>query len=1307
MVSQRFLRHKVAALIDRTTVLTADYVKLRALAKSKPAQFPSALAAAQVRFLARAQSAPKVRLAENLPVSLRADEIAKLIEAHQVVVLTGETGSGKTTQLPKICLSAGRGRHGLIGHTQPRRLAARSVAERIALELGESIGASVGYKVRFTDHTAPDAFIKLMTDGILLAETQTDRWLNAYDTIIIDEAHERSLNIDFLLGYLKLLLPTRPDLKVIITSATIDAQRFVEHFTEGERVPPLVEVSGRTYPVEIRYQPVNDAHDDDEQEIEDAIADAVDACVIYGQGDVLVFLPGEREIRETLDILRRRVKPGTELLPLFARLSNEEQQRIFRPTTNARRIILSTNVAETSLTVPGIRFVVDAGLARISRYAPRSKVQLLHIESISQASANQRAGRCGRVGPGLCIRLFSEEDFQKRPAFTEPEILRSSLAAVILRLTALGFGRVEVFPFIEPPSGRAVADGYAELRDLGALDDAGGLTAIGRELARLPLEPRLGRMLVEAKLRQCLAEVLVIVSGLSVPDPRERPLAARELADRAHAAHADERSDFVSLLNVWRWFQTLNGEGAEEKTSHRKQVNACRDRFLNWLRLREWRDIYRQIRDTIDEMGWKVPSAQIVEAFDPKTDAVRYEKLHRSLLCGLTSSVGQKDTEADRYLGPRGLQFAIFPGSGVAKKGLRWLMAAELAETTRLYARTVARVEPEWIEEAAESRVSRHLFEPTWDAARNEVIAFERVSLHGLTLVPRRRVAASKLNGRIATEIFIRQALVGEGFTGRFAFLTANRALVKQIESLEDRARRQDVLVDDAVQIAFYQKSIPVGICSVVDFEKWLKTLPNDALLRMTAAELTRAGALAPTPEQFPDMLLVGDVKLPLSYRFSPGDAMDGVTIRIPLTLLNTLERRHTEWLVPGLVREKLAALFKALPKAARGRVQPIPDAVTNCLECVQPGEASMMEACRAFLHDYYQLAIDAADFTEAGLAPHLRMNIRVMDEAGNELAMGRDLLALQTELGAAARAAFSGEQSDVEKTGLRSWAGIGTLPESIAVQRAGQRLSAYPALVDEGSSCGVRVFDTAAASARAHRAGVVRLMRIELSAQLRNWEKGPPGFNQSALQLKAFVPSDRLLVEFLAALSDRAFIGDDPVPRDEAAYKVQLARGKSKLPSVAEALGRTLAAIAQEAHTLNQLFGAPPASARALIPELKRWRDDLLGVDFLTRTPWAQLGHLPRYLEALRRRIGKTQDYPQREQRNGPVIAAYQARLSAALVDARKSHVISSLLEEIRWMTEELHVSLFAQELKTPYPVSAKRLDKLWQRYASGEIDS
>ncbi len=1274
-------------------MLLADFWRIQRNTKQiKSDQLAADVLRAEERFRARLERSPAITYAEGLPVSDRADEIATLIRNHQVVVLTGETGSGKTTQLPKIALAAGRGRYGLIGHTQPRRIAASSVATRIAKELGEDIGASVGFKVRFTEKGAQDGFIKLMTDGILLAETQTDKFLNAYDTIIIDEAHERSLNIDFLLGYLRQLLPKRPDLKVIITSATIDAERFAMHFQDRHGKPaPLIHVSGRTYPVEVLYRSTQ-TEEDDEEKLEEAIADAVDELWLRGPGDVLVFLPGEREIRETQDILRRRLKPGTEILPLFSRLSVQDQQRIFS-NSSGRRVVLSTNVAETSLTVPGIRYVVDTGLARLNRYSVKNKVQMLQIEKISQASANQRSGRCGRVQAGVCIRLYSEDDFAARSAFTDPEILRSSLAGVILRLASLGLGRVQEFPFIEPPSSRAIADGTALLQELGALSEAGELTNIGRELSRIPVDPRIGRMLVEAKKLGVLSEVLVIAAALSVPDPRERPFEARDAADRAHQWFKDTKSDFLSLLNVWKFAAELREDGG-----HKKQVQACREKFLNWLRLREWRDLHGQLRDTLRELGFPLPLGEggaerrVRETQEQKHF---FENLHRALLPGLLGNIGVKADDGDHYLGARGIKFYPFPGSGVDKKGLKWLVGAELAETTRLYARTLAKIEPEWIETAAGEVVTKNYFEPKWDGASGQVVASERVSLYGLTIVPRRRVNYSRIAPLEAHEIFCAALSMNEVETVA-AFYAFNQKLVKDVQALEDKARRNDVLVSEESIAAFYKARIPQDVCTRADLEKWSKAESNDQLLRITREQLMRHGAEAITEAQFPKTMKLGDFEVPLAYRFEPGHVIDGVTARVPLPLLNAIEDRFTSWLIPGLWREKIAILLKALPKAERGRVQPVPDTVTAFLELAAPREKPLDAAMIDFLRDFLSLKLPSTTFERVEFPPHLMLNFRVMDSDGNEVAMGRDLVALQRELGQAARMAFQGasgdSSADIEKTGLTSWT-IGTLPESINVKRAGRTLPAYPACVDEGASVSVRLFETQQEADAAHRKGVVRLMSYELKQQFRNWEKGPSGFNQHALQLKTIIASDKLLADFQTALADRACIGEDALPRDEKAFREQINRAKQRIPVVADALSRVLSQVAPAYASLQQTLHAGAARAKAVLPVLNQSRDRLLAPGWLMGTPWAQLPHLPRYLKALERRMHKFTEMPDREARHGPVLKSFWERWAEMMMRAQ----VTDAQRDFRWLIEELSVSLFAQELKTPFPVSIKRLDKAW----------
>jgi ATP-dependent helicase HrpA len=1277
----------------RDSMLLIDYWRIQRRAKQlKTEQLAADIERAEERFRSRLARSPAIVYAEGLPVSERADEIASLIRNHQVVVVTGETGSGKTTQLPKIALAAGRGRYGLIGHTQPRRIAASSVATRIAKELGEDIGASVGFKVRFTEKGAQDGFIKLMTDGILLAETQTDKFLNAYDTIIIDEAHERSLNIDFLLGYLRQLLPKRPDLKVIITSATIDAERFALHFQDRHGKPaPLIHVSGRTYPVEVLYRSTQ-TEEDDEEKLEEAIADAIDELWLRGPGDVLVFLPGEREIRETQDILRRRLKPGTEILPLFSRLSVQDQQKIFGSSTG-RRVVLSTNVAETSLTVPGIRYVVDTGLARLNRYSVKNKVQMLQIEKISQASANQRSGRCGRVQAGVCVRLYSEEDFAARSAFTDPEILRSSLAGVILRLASLGLGRVQEFPFIEPPSSRAIADGTALLQELGALNEAGELTNIGRELSRIPVDPRIGRMLVEAKKLGVLVEVLVIAAALSVPDPRERPFEARDAADRAHQWFKDAKSDFLSLLNVWKFAAELREDGG-----HKKQVQACREKFLNWLRLREWRDLHGQLRDTLRELDFPLPPGEggAQRRVREKDEEQRfYENFHRALLPGLLGNIGVKADDGDHYLGARGIKFHPFPGSGVDKKGLKWLVGAELAETTRLYARTLAKIEAEWIETAAGDVVTKNYFEPKWDGASGQVVASERVSLYGLAIVPRRRVNYSRIAPIEAHEIFCAALAMNEVETTS-PFYAFNRKLVKDVQTLEDKARRNDVLVSEETIAAFYKSRIPQEISTRADLEKWAKLDANDESLRMTREQLMRHGAEAITEAQFPKTMKLGDFEVPLAYRFEPGHAMDGVTARVPLPLLNAIEDRFASWLVPGLWREKIAVLLKALPKAERGRVQPVPDTVTAFLELATPREKPLDAALIEFLRDFLSLKLPSTIFERVDMPAHLQMNFRVMDGEGNEVAMGRDLVALQKDLGQAARMAFQGAaggaSSDIERTGLTAWT-LGTLPESIAVKRGGRQLSAYPACVDEGTCVAVRLFETESEAIAAHRRGVIRLMSFELKQQFRNWEKGPSGFNQIALQLKTAIASDKLLADFLEALADRACIGEDALPYDEKGFREQINRAKQRIPVVADALARTLAQLAPAYASLQSALHAAGPRAKAVVPVLSQWRDRLLAPHWLVTTPWSQLPHLPRYLKALERRLQKFTEMPDREVRHAPTLKSFWDRWAELMSRAQ----VSEAQRDFRWMIEELNVSLFAQDLKTPFPVSVKRLDKLW----------
>ncbi|WP_259649077.1 ATP-dependent RNA helicase HrpA, partial [Burkholderia pseudomallei] len=958
---------------------------------------------------------PPITFAESLPVSGKRDEIARAIAAHPVVIVCGETGSGKTTQLPKICLALGRGLGaggaGLIGHTQPRRLAASSTGRRIAEELGTPFGEVVGYKVRFTDNLAPGASVKLMTDGILLAETQTDPLLKAYDTLIIDEAHERSLNIDFLLGYLRQILPRRPDLKLIVTSATIDAERFARHFGSDERPAPVIEVSGRLYPVEVRYRPIADDRPaavrhaegassgrdraksarEAERDLMDGIVDAVDELCREGPGDVLVFLPGEREIRDAAEALRKHHPPHTEILPLFARLSAAEQERVFK-ASNARRIVLATNVAETSLTVPGIRYVVDTGLARVKRYSYRNKVEQLQIEPISQAAANQRAGRCGRVADGVCIRLYEESDFAGRARFTDPEILRSSLASVILRMKSLHLSAIESFPFIEPPPGRAIADGYQLLNELGAVDDENALTPLGRELARLPLDPRVGRMILAARDQQALREVLVIASALSVQDPRERPVDAQEQADQAHRRFADERSEFLQWLRIWAWFE----EAVAHKKSNRQLVDACRQHFLSHLRLREWRDVHSQLLTVVREHGWRLNEA----------DAT-FEQIHLSLLTGLLGNIGFKAEDEPHYLGARGIKFHLWPGSALVKKAGRWVMAAELVETSRLYARCIAKIEPEWIERIGAHLLKKSLSEPHWEKRPAQVAAFERATLYGLTIYHRRRVAFGRQDPARARELFIRGALVDGEFDTKLAFFAHNRKLLADIEQLEHKSRRQDVLVDDELIHAFYDQAIPAGIHTGAAFERWYRDevsksgQPEDKLrlLYLSRDDLMRHEAAGVTTELFPKRVTMAGVEMALAYHFEPGSPRDGVTLAVPLFALNQVDARRAEWLVPGMLKEKAHLLLKSLPQKLRRHCVPLPEYAAGFVERAgreRFGAGGLVDALIADVREQTQVATKTSDFKLETLPAHLFMNFKVIDEHGRQLAMGRNLAQLR-----------------------------------------------------------------------------------------------------------------------------------------------------------------------------------------------------------------------------------------------------------------------------------------------------------------------
>ena len=1676
-------------------------------------------------YLQRLSKLPKPEFDNTLPVHEKLDEIKKAIAENQVTIICGETGSGKTTQLPKICLELGRGAAGLIGHTQPRRLAARSVAERIAEELKSEIGSAVGYKVRFTDHTSRDACIKLMTDGILLAETQTDRYLAAYDTIIIDEAHERSLNIDFLLGYLKQLLPRRPDLKVIITSATIDAERFSQHFNGA----PVLEVSGRTYPVEILYRPLTSKDEDDaEVELTDAIVDAADELARHGEGDILVFLPGEREIREAAEALRKStLRRNDEILPLFARLSHAEQHKIFHPSGAKRRIVLATNVAETSLTVPGIKYVIDTGLARVKRYSARAKVEQLHVEKISQAAARQRSGRCGRVSAGVCIRLFSEEDFNSRPEFTDPEIVRSNLAAVILRMASLNLGDVAAFPFLEMPDSRYINDGFQVLLELGAVNEHNRLTRLGEQMARLPIDPKIARILLAAKKHDCMAEILVIASALSIQDPRERPLEARDAAAKAHERFTDKQSDFLAYLNIWDSFQRERDKGL----SNKQLVQWCRQYFLSHLRMREWRELHHQLAQTAIEMGLTTKEAAFRQPptqeqlrpsesqgdqdlaaklkqkqLDKKQHRAQiraakeagYEQIHRALLTGLIANVGMKSPDGNDYTGARGSRFHLFPASALFKAKPKWVMAAELVETTRLYARDVAVIQPEWIEQEAPHLVRYHYFEPHWEQKRGEVVASERVTLYGLTVLPRRPVSYGKVAPEEAREIFIRGALVAQESNLQTAFFAHNKKLIKEITELEHKSRKQDVLVDDEALFAFYHERLPdfytadavsdglhpanpqqtapspvgegwgegktvaiqtnfsataasplpqereqstavstvsgslksstatfrirpathndaaqiaelfrravlhieashysdsekaawiqgadnaafwqkriergcirlaaqndrilgfieylpeqnhldclftdpvhqqQGVASALlsavlpqadadktvtadvsaaalpffkkqgfilqhqnqiqrnglvlinyrmilqtdsidaaaqtnfsaatanplpnplpqereqgatastlsddpkaqrlpenslcyadgqpillgdrvtidgkqwhgkivaliaeqqcdpsigsaeewatlqsgvmaqfdeaglvhypdaetagelillaradaadvlksqkdnrvrepssrtlqnvsddpkpkkqpalpkvrlkplpladirTFQAWLKTAERDnpRLLFLSRDDLMQHAAAHITEEQFPKFWQTADGKFKLSYRFEPHHPLDGVTMTVPLTVLNRLHAPSLEWLVPGMLREKIQLLIKALPKQIRRICVPVPDFITKFLESNPDRQAAIIPQLAHFIAksagDMRILEqIDQDAWAAQELPEHCYLNLRIIDDGGQELAGGRKLHELQQQLGQAAAVTFRDNTQEFERDNVTAW-DIGTLPESIKFARGKQQLTGYLGLQKEKDGrIALRLFDTSDAAEQAHRLGVIELMKLQLKEQVKDLNKGIQGFTQAAMLLK-HINADTLRDDLTQAVCDRAFIGEDELPRNEKAFKEQIKRARSRLPAVKEALSRYLQETAAAYAELNGKLGKHP------LTHLMRQRlQTLLAAGFATRTPWAQWPRLPIYLKAMTLRLEKYSSNPARDAaREADIQELEQMWQEKTDGLVKQGQPVSDDLAEFKWMIEELRVSLFAQELKTPYPVSVKRLLREWDSY-------
>ncbi len=1347
----------------------------------------------------------QIEFPESLPVSGKRDEIMDAIAAHQVVIVCGETGSGKTTQLPKIALAMGRGklnypegqRGKLIGHTQPRRIAASSVAKRIAEELKTPLGDVVGFKVRFQDRLSKDASVKLMTDGILLAETQTDPLLNAYDTIIIDEAHERSLNIDFLLGYLRQILPRRPDLKIIVTSATIDAQRFADHFKSSKGPAPVIMVSGRMFPVEQRYRPFEESR---EYDMNNAIADGVDELWRdpHNQGDILVFLPGEREIREAADHLRKHlshspVMRNAEVLPLFARLSPAEQDRIFDGHTG-RRIVLATNVAETSLTVPGTRYVIDAGTARIKRYSFRSKVEQLLVEPISQSSANQRAGRCGRVANGICIRLYDQKDFDGRPRFTDPEILRSSLAGVILRMKSLHLGIVEDFPFLERPSGRAIADGYQLLNELGAVDDANELTPLGQELSRLPLDPRVGRMLLEARSREALDEALVIASALSVQDVRDRPMEAQQQADAAHVKFDDEKSEFTGYLKLWKWIHDARGgtppsagvgmaersapcpppalrapplppqnarpsqlsaSAPSHKLSNRQYEQLLRQNFVNIRRVREWKDIHSQLHTVVAEHKWRL-----------NTQPASYEQLHLSMLSGLLGNIGCKLEEGQNgeYLGARSIKFFAHPGAHLTKKPGKWIVASELVETTRLFGRGIAHIEPQWLENVGGHLLKKQLLDPHWEKKAAEVVALERATLYGIVVYSGRKVNYGRVDLHGAREIFIREALVGKEWETTLPFLAANQKLIKQVEDLEHKARRQDVLVDDELIYAFYDQQLPADVCSGYSFERWyreeVKKQPD--LLKLTREELMRHEAAGITTASFPKTIRLGGVDCAATYLHEPGDARDGLTVTVPLFVLNQVNDERCEWLVPGMLKDKVQALIKTLHQRPRSRLVPLPDTATKFADALNTpekfGSGGLVEAVLKLVRDATSLDIVKADIKVDMLSPHFFMNFRVVDEHGRQMGQGRNLGALKAELGSQARGAFQALASlklqqdaspgagsamrsapykaepaqraeDTERNALpnrlpahantaraatenvakpsildgrfTAWT-FGELPELLEIRKGGQTLIGFPALIDAGDAVTVEVFDEPEVAIAKHRAGLRRLFAIQIKDALKYLEKNIPDLQKMAVSYMNVGKADNgsgggtieeLREQIIAVALDRAFLLD-PLPTDEFAFKRRIEEGRGRLTLIANEVARMAAVILLEyaaaARKIKDTKNAPDATADAQ-QQLNR----LIPKKFLQATPWDRLQHLARYLKAITLRLDKYRADPARDTARLTELRPQEQRYWR-LVAERKG-AVDDRMAEFRWLLEELRVSFFAQELRTPQPVSVKRLDKAW----------
>lgn len=1229
----------------------------------------------------RKQQMPKIEYPALLPVSQKRDDIAQAIAHHQVVIVAGETGSGKTTQLPKICAELGRGKYGLIGHTQPRRLAARSVANRIAEEMETELGGFVGYKVRFTDQISDQTQIKLMTDGILLAEIQNDRFLNQYDTIIIDEAHERSLNIDFILGYLKQLLPRRPDLKVIITSATIDPERFSKHFSNA----PIIEVSGRTYPVEVRYRPL--AGDDDSESDRDqleGIFQAVDELCNEGLGDILIFMNGEREIRDTADALSKRNLRDTEIVPLYARLSAGEQNKIFQPHAG-RRIVLATNVAETSLTVPGIKYVIDPGTARISRYSYRTKVQRLPIEPISQASANQRKGRCGRTEEGICIRLYSEEDFLSRPEFTDPEILRTNLASVILQMTALGLGDIEAFPFVEAPDKRNIQDGVRLLEELGAINDQikdpkKRLTESGKQLARLPIDPRLARMVLEASKLGCLKEVMIIASALSIQDPRERPSDKQQASDEKHRRFNHEDSDFLTLVNLWHYI------GQQQKALTSNQFRRqCKLDYLNYLRVREWQDVYTQLHQSTREMGFKL-----------NDEPGSYHAVHSAILVGLLSHIGMKDQEKSEYHGARNARFNIFPASGLFKKQPKWVMSAELVETSKLWARVVAKIEPDWIEPLAKHLIKRSYSEPHWSKKNAAVMAYEKVMLYGIPIVPKRLVNYGTIDPVLSREIFLRSALVEGDWETKHAFFKQNRALLAEVEELEHKSRRRDILVDDEELFQFYDQRVGTEVVSGRHFDAWWKTASRKTpdLLSFEKEMLFKGDASHITDLDYPNFWHQGNLKLKLSYQFEPGENSDGVTVHIPLPILNQVEPHGFDWQIPGLRHELVVSLIKSLPKTLRKNFVPAPNYADAFLARVTPFEMPLLDAMEKELRRMTGVTVLREDWKLDQLPAHLKITYRAVDHRNRKLNESCDLHELKESLKEKVQETLSQvADDDIEQRDLHTWS-FGELPKVYQQKRGGFEVRAYPALVDKKDSVEIKLFETEQEQLSAMRAGQRRLILLNVPSPIKYLHANLPNKSKLGLYFNPYGKVLDLIDDCIACGVDRLIEEHGGMVWEPQAFEVLKEHVRAELGDTVVEIAKQVETILTTAYNINKrLKGKVDFTMAFALSDVKAQIEGLIFSGFATECGWKRLPDILRYMRAIERRMEKLPVDPNKDRLHMLKIESVANKYKELLNKIPKGMAIPDNVREIRWMLEELRVSYFAQQLGTPYPVSDKRI--------------